>query len=69
MDPNSKVLKNKRELYEVEIQNICEKLKYFPITRPCMSFVVGIVSQFMHNPQVEDSNAIIQILWYAKKAT
>ena len=44
------------------------KLIYLTITRPNISFVVGVVSQFMQNPHVDHYNVVIRILRYIKRA-
>jgi len=44
------------------------KLIYLTITRPDISFVVGVVSQFMQNPHVDHWNVVMRILRYVKKA-
>ncbi|KAG4940850.1 hypothetical protein JHK87_044721 [Glycine soja] len=44
------------------------KLIYLTITRPDISFAVGVVSQFMQNPHLDHWNAVMRILRYVKKA-
>ena len=44
------------------------KLIYLTITRPDLSFAVGVVSQFMQNPSIDHWNAVMRILRYLKKA-
>ncbi|RDX88326.1 putative mitochondrial protein, partial [Mucuna pruriens] len=43
------------------------KLIYLTITRPDISFAMGVVSQFMHAPCVDHWEAILRILIYSKK--
>ena len=42
------------------------KLIYLTHTRPDISFAVGMVSQFMHQPQKEHMDAVMRILGYLK---
>ena len=44
------------------------KLIYLTITRPDISFAVGVVSQFMQNPHIDHWNAVVHILRYVKRA-
>ena len=48
-------------------QKLVGKLIYLSHTRPNISFSVGVVSQFMHDPMEEHLEAIYQILRYLKK--
>ena len=43
------------------------KLIYLTITRLDISFVVGVVGQFMQNPHVDHWNAVMRILICVKK--
>lgn len=43
------------------------KLIYLNMTRPNISYVVKVVSQFMHNPQIDHWNVVIRIPRYIKK--
>ena len=47
-------------------QKLVGKLIYLSQTRPNIAFVVGVVSQFMHNPNEDHMNAIFRILKYLK---
>lgn len=42
------------------------KLIYLTVTRPDISFVVGVVSCFMHIPRISHLRAVERILWYLK---
>ena len=43
------------------------KMIYLSHTRPDISFSIGVVSQFMHDPMEEHLEAVYQILRYLKK--
>ncbi|XP_017191120.2 uncharacterized mitochondrial protein AtMg00810-like [Malus domestica] len=47
-------------------QRLVGKLIYLTITRPDITFVVSLVSQFMHAPTVEHLNIVKKILHYLK---
>ena len=47
-------------------QKLVGKLIYLAHTRPDITFVVGVVSQFMHSPGQEHYDAVIRILRYLK---
>lgn len=49
-------------------RRLVEKLNYLTMTRPDISFVVGIVSQFMFSPKTVHWEALIRILRYLKGA-
>ena len=42
------------------------KLIYLAHTRPDIAYVVGVVSRFMHRPQVQHMEAVYRILKYLK---
>ncbi|KAK8924090.1 hypothetical protein KSP39_PZI019084 [Platanthera zijinensis] len=44
------------------------KLIYLTVTRPDISFVVGIVSRYMHSPRISHLQAVERILRYLKTA-
>ena len=52
MDPNQKLLPNQGEPYSdpERYRRLVGKLIYLTITRPDISFAVGVVSQFMQSP-------------------
>lgn len=45
-------------------RRLVDKLIYFTVTRPDISFVVSLISQFMQYPKAPHWNAIRQILRY-----
>jgi hypothetical protein len=47
-------------------QRLVEKLIYLSHTRPDIANVVGVVSQFMHNPSEDHMGVVIRILRYLK---
>ncbi|KAJ8746841.1 hypothetical protein K2173_003847 [Erythroxylum novogranatense] len=47
-------------------QRLVGKLIYLSHTRPDIAYAVGVVSQFMHQPQREHMEAVIRILRYLK---
>lgn len=57
MDPNSKLLPDQRNLIQILIpdkyRKLVGKLSNLTLTRPDMSFTVGVVSQFMQSPCVD----------------
>lgn len=38
-----------------------EKLIYFTITRPALTFAIGVVSQFRQAPHSDNWNVVVQI--------
>jgi len=50
-------------------QRLMGKLIYLTHTRPDITYVVGIVSQFMHAPSEEHMDAVYRILRYLKGAS
>ena len=48
-------------------QKLVGKLIYISHTRPGISFSIGVVSQFMHDPKEENREAVNQNLRYLKK--
>jgi len=70
MDPNQKLLADQSEIYPdpERYRRLVGKLIYLTITRPDISFVVGVVSQFMQSPHVDHWNVVMRILRYVKKA-
>nr|KYP51533.1 Copia protein [Cajanus cajan] len=70
MDPNQKLMTNQGELFTdpERYRRLVGKLIYLTITRPDLSFAVGIVSQFMQAPHIDHWNVVLRILRYIKKA-
>ncbi|XP_025982753.1 uncharacterized protein LOC114372388 [Glycine soja] len=55
MDPNLKLMTDQSEVYPdpERYRRLVRKLIYLTITRPDISFAVGVVSQFMQNPHLD----------------
>jgi len=70
MDLNLKLMADKSEVYPdpERYRRLVGKLIYLIITRPDISFAVGVVSQFMQNPHLDHWNAVMHILRYVKRA-
>ncbi|CAO2841169.1 unnamed protein product [Amaranthus hypochondriacus] len=49
-----------------QYQKLVGKLIYLSHTRPDIAYAVGIVSRFMHRPQVQHMEAVLRILRYLK---
>ena len=47
-------------------QRLVGKLIYLAHTRPDIAYAVGVVSQFMHNPQEDHMEAVMRIIRYLK---
>ena len=50
----------------MQYQRMVGKLIYLAHTRPDIAYAVGVVSRFMHRPQVQHMDAVHQILRYLK---
>ena len=84
MDPNVKLLPKEGEPLENseeykkpvgepledpgQYRRLIGKLNYLTITRPNISFVVSVVSQFLQTPCQSHWDAVIHILRYIKEA-
>jgi len=68
MDPNAKLLPSQgKPLSNPEkYRRLVEKLNYLTVTRPDISFVVSVVSQFLNFPCFDHLNAVTRILKYIK---
>ncbi|RDX63784.1 putative mitochondrial protein, partial [Mucuna pruriens] len=64
MDPNMKLMVKQGEPYSD--QELVGKLIYLTITRPGISFAVGVVSQFMQAPCIDHWTVVFRILRYIK---
>ena len=55
MDPNQKLMSDQGEPFPdpERYRRLVGKLIYLTITRPDLSFVVGVVSQFMQDPHID----------------
>ena len=51
-----------------QYQRLVGKLIYLSHTRPDITYVVSLVSQFMHNPSKDHMNVVIRILRYLKSS-
>ena len=69
MDPNQKLMLDQGGPFPdpERYRRLVGKLIYLTITRPDLSFVVGVVSQFMQDPHIDHWNVVIRILRYIKK--
>ncbi|XP_071740885.1 uncharacterized mitochondrial protein AtMg00810-like [Rutidosis leptorrhynchoides] len=67
--PNQKLfMEDDAELTDKgQYQRIVGKLTYLAHTRPDIAHAVGVVSQFMHQPQVHHLEAALRIIRYLKK--
>ncbi|XP_042035399.1 secreted RxLR effector protein 161-like [Salvia splendens] len=52
--------------HRTRYQHLVEKLIYLSHTRPDIAYAVGVVSQFMHAPQVAHWEAALRIVRYLK---
>ncbi|XP_058217582.1 uncharacterized mitochondrial protein AtMg00810-like [Rhododendron vialii] len=49
-------------------QRLVGRLIYLAHTRPDITYAVGVVSQFMHDPRISHLDAVYRILRYLKSA-
>ena len=68
MVPNHglKIIEGAESADREKYQRLVGKLLYLSHTRPDIAYAVGIVSQFMHQPQEEHMNAALRIVRYLK---
>ena len=69
MDPNQKLMLVQGGPFPdpERYRRLVRKLIYLTITRPDLSFVAGVVSQFMQDSHIDRWNTVICILRYLKK--
>ncbi|RDX89707.1 Lon protease-like, mitochondrial, partial [Mucuna pruriens] len=70
-NPNKKLMADQGEPYS-NLERYCRlvgKLIYLTITRPDISFIVRVVSQFMQAPHIDHWDAVVRILKYIKKVS
>ncbi|XP_031101938.1 uncharacterized protein LOC116005841 [Ipomoea triloba] len=70
MDPNVKLLPRQGELLSdpSKYRRLVGKLLYLTITRPYISLIVSVVSQFLQEPCQSHWDAAIRILRYVKRS-
>ena len=68
MDPNVRLQKDKgKDLEDVTMyRQLVGSLTYLTLTRPDISYVVGVVSRYMSNPKKPHLDAVRRILRYVK---
>ena len=66
MDPNVRLQKDKgKDLEDVTMyRQLVGSLTYLTLTRPDISYVVGVVSRYMSNPKKPHLDAVRRILRY-----
>jgi hypothetical protein len=69
MDPNQKLLKDEGELFEDHVwyHRLVGKLNYLTVTRPDISYIVSVVSQFMKAHRVSHWKAVTYIIQYLQR--
>jgi hypothetical protein len=69
LEQNVKLSADERDLVEdtTMYRRIVGSLIYMTITRPDLSYVVGVVSQFMQTPRKPHLDAVKRILRYIKQ--
>ncbi|XP_057529746.1 uncharacterized mitochondrial protein AtMg00810-like [Amaranthus tricolor] len=60
------MIKGGKLAYREQYQRVVRKLIYLAHTRPDNLYAVGIVSRFMHQPQIHHTGAVMRILRYLK---
>jgi hypothetical protein len=68
LEQNAKLKANEGDLVEdtTMYRHLVRSLIYMTITRPDLSYVVGVVSQFMQTPRKPHLDAVRRILRYIK---
>ncbi|XP_042009205.1 uncharacterized mitochondrial protein AtMg00810-like [Salvia splendens] len=64
-----KIVEGADQTEQGKYQRLVGKLIYLSHTRPDISYVVGVVSQFMHKPQRDHMEAAMRIVRYLKGTT
>lgn len=69
VDPRYKLREDNGEklIYVGRYQRLVRKLIYFSLTKLNISYVIGLVSQFMHAPTIIHLEATYRILRYLKR--
>ena len=69
MDPNVRLQEDKgKDLENVTMyRQLVRSLIYLTLTRPDISYVVGVISQYMSNPKKSHLDAVRRILRYVKR--
>jgi len=69
MDPNQKLMTEQSKPFSnaERYKGSVGKLIYVTITRPDLPFAVGVVSQFVQTPCIDNWNVVLHILKYLKK--
>ena len=68
MEPNLKLKKDEGQSLKdaIKFRQLVGSLIYLTITRPEISYSVGVISQFMHNPTTSHLDVAKKILRYVK---
>ncbi|KAK1408895.1 hypothetical protein QVD17_41029 [Tagetes erecta] len=61
-----KIIEGAKAANKERYQRLVGKLIYLAHTRPDIAYAVGVVSQFMHNPQEDHMEAVMRIIRYLK---
>ena len=69
MDPNMRLQEDKgKDLEDVTMyRQLVGSLIYLTLTRPDISYVVGVISRYMSNPKKSHLDAVRRILRYVKR--
>ena len=69
MDPNVRLQEDKgKDLENVTMyRQLVGSLIYLTLTRPDISYVVGVISRYMSNPKKSHLDAVRRILRYVKR--
>ncbi|XP_057543911.1 uncharacterized mitochondrial protein AtMg00810-like [Amaranthus tricolor] len=61
------IIEGERSTYHDRYRRLVGKLIYLSHTRPDIAYAVGVVSRFMHKPQIHHMTVVMGILRYLKK--